>query len=170
MGWWLLATTAVPINLQTAETPIRHYTPIPAECNLKSERNPPWVPVSNATLDKDTLYPDRGTGKRAVDYLQIHGSLCQNGRRASQRSQNEGYVRDAEKMPNLKHIHPFQRNALRIPRYLKSERNPPVGTCDQHDTGQGHPDTAADAVVLFPCIHGRQTSLYFSSSSVYVLK
>ena len=58
-------------------------------------------------------HPDKGTGQRTVDYLQILGSLRWNGRTASQRSQNERYVRDAEKMPNLKHIRPFQRNASR---------------------------------------------------------
>ena len=58
-------------------------------------------------------HPDNGTGQRTVYYLQIHGSLRWNGRRAFQRSQNERYVRDAEKMPNLKHIRPFQQNASR---------------------------------------------------------
>ena len=59
------------------------------------------------------VLPDKGTGQRTVDYLQIHDSLRWNGRRASQRSQNERYVRDAEKMPSLKRIRPFQRNASR---------------------------------------------------------
>ena len=58
-------------------------------------------------------HPDKGTGQRTVDYLQIHGSLHWNGRMAFQRSQNERYVRDAEKMPYLKYIRPFQRNASR---------------------------------------------------------
>ena len=55
-------------------------------------------------------HPDKGTGQRTDDYLQIHGHFFWNGRMASQRPQKERYVSHSEKMPNLKHIRPFQLN------------------------------------------------------------
>ena len=58
-------------------------------------------------------HPDKGTGQRTDDYLQIHGHFCWTGRMASQRSQKERYVRDSEKMPKLKHFAHSSRQASR---------------------------------------------------------
>ena len=72
-----------------------------AKAKFNRKGTPRAVPVSNATLDKDNLTTAPGNAQMTIS--EIHISLRWNGRSASQRSQNERYLRDAEKMPNLKH-------------------------------------------------------------------
>ena len=84
--------------------------------------------------------PDKGIGHCSDDYIQNHVHFCWNGPGSSRWLPKICYLCDAEKKGPNQPLGPLQRARITPVTRNSIRKEPPVGNCEQRDTGQGHPD------------------------------